>query len=149
MSIALGYRSVSSATRLAYFFITLAVIFFCLFLLSGCAADPVPYWQTGSARECRFDVAIVHGSVPCDRPLIHKEESSASVAVDPLDAEFDRVIRFAGEVVRSFPDDKPLTPVQIAAQKAWLASEDRRADFEALASWPSYEFQAINWGLYK
>lgn len=125
MSIDLGHRSTSSATRLAYFFITLGIAFFCLFLLSGCVSSPP------------VSVSVAH-----PWPV-------AVPAINPLDSQFDRAVRFAGEVVRSFPDDKPLTSDQAAAQAKWMASDERRVDLEALASWPSYEIQFTNWELYK
>lgn len=125
MSIALRYRTVSSPTRLAYFFITLGVAFFCLFLLSGCVSSP-----------------------PVSVSLAHPWPVAVPV-INPLDAQFDRAVRFAGEVVRSFPDDKPLTAGQAASQARWMVSDERRADLEALASWPSLEVQSINWQAYR
>lgn len=87
-------------------------------------------------------------SAPVSPPPAHFWPVAAT-ALNPLDAEFDRAIKLAGEVVRSRPDDEPLTRDQIAAQVRWMSSPERRADLDALGSWPSFDVQPTNWTLYK
>ena len=94
-------------------------------------------------------VSILCGCKAVPPAAVHSAPVAPIAAADALDAEFDRVIKLAGEVARDVPDNKPLTPEQIAAQARWSASKEAQADREAIAAWPHFEIQPVNYDLYK